>query len=46
MATIADLFSYIDSQKRRLSDTVQNPVLSLMQALGNANDQALSLIHI
>ena len=40
MATIADLFSYIDSQKRRLSDTVQNPVLSLMQALGNANDQA------
>lgn len=40
MATLADLFSLIDSQKRKLGDVVSNPVDSLMQAIGNANDQA------
>ena len=40
MATLADIVSLIDSQKRKLSDIVSNPGLSLMQAIGNANDQA------
>ena len=43
MATIADLFSFIDSQKRKLSDTVANPGASLMQMLGQMNDQARNL---
>ena len=40
MPTLADIFSSIDSYKRRLGDTVGNPLSSLQQMVGNANDQA------
>jgi len=40
MPTLADIYSYLDSQKRRLNDTLANPGASLQQMLGMANDQA------
>lgn len=40
MPTLADLFSLIESQKRKASDFISNPSDSLMQMLGNANDRA------
>ena len=40
MPTLADIYSSIDSFKRRLGDTVANPIQSFQQGLGNANDQA------
>lgn len=40
MPTLADIYSAIDSAKRRASDFVQNPGTSLQQMLGNANDRA------
>jgi hypothetical protein len=43
MPTLADIYSAIDSMKRRGSDFVQNPVTSLQQMLGNANDRARNL---
>jgi hypothetical protein len=40
MPSLADIYSTIDSFKRRLGDTVANPIQSFQQGLGNANDQA------
>lgn len=40
MPTLADIYSAIDSAKRRASDFVQNPGTSLQQMVGNANDRA------
>jgi hypothetical protein len=40
MPSLADIYSAIDSAKRRGMDFVQNPGTSLQQMLGNANDQA------
>jgi hypothetical protein len=40
MPTLADIYSAADSFKRRLSDVVQNPGLSLQQMIGYANDRA------
>ena len=40
MPTLADIYSAIDSAKRRGSDFVQNPGLSLQQMVGLANDRA------
>jgi hypothetical protein len=40
MPSLADIYSTIDSAKRRGMDFVQNPGTSLQQMLGNANDQA------
>jgi hypothetical protein len=40
MPTLADIYSAIDSAKRRASDFVQNPGTSLQQMIGNANDRA------
>lgn len=40
MPTLADIYSAIDSAKRRAADTFANPVTSLQQMLGNANDRA------
>lgn len=40
MPSIADIYSYIDSLKRRGSDFIQNPGTSLQQMVGNANDKA------
>ena len=40
MPTIGDVYSALDSFKRRLGDTISNPIGSLQQAYGNANDQA------
>jgi len=40
MPSLADIYSFLDSQKRRLSDTMANPGASLQQMLGMANDQA------
>ena len=40
MPSLADIYSSIDSFKRRLGDTVANPIQSFQQGLGNANDQA------
>ena len=40
MPTLADIYSTVDSFKRRLNDTVANPIQSFQQGLGNANDQA------
>ena len=40
MPTLADIYSAIDSAKRRGADFVQNPGTSLQQMLGNANDRA------
>ena len=40
MPTLADIYSTIDSFKRRLGDTVANPIQSFQQGLGNANDQS------
>jgi hypothetical protein len=40
MPTLAEIYSAIDSAKRRGMDFVQNPGTSLQQMLGNANDQA------
>lgn len=43
MPTLADIYSAIDSAKRRASDFVQNPMTSLAQMAGNANDRARAL---
>lgn len=40
MPTLADLYSAIGTAKRKASDFVQNPVGSLGQMVGNANDRA------
>jgi GNAT superfamily N-acetyltransferase len=40
MPSLADIYSTIDSYKRKLGDVVGNPIGSLQQAYGNANDQA------
>jgi len=40
MPTLADLYSATDSLKRRISDTVSNPLASLAQMVGYANDRA------
>jgi hypothetical protein len=40
MPNIADIYSYIDSLKRRGSDFIQNPGTSLQQMVGYANDRA------
>ena len=40
MPSIADIYSYIDSLKRRGSDFIQNPETSLQQMVGYANDRA------
>jgi hypothetical protein len=43
MPTLADIYSAIDSAKRRGSDFVRNPGASLQQMLGYANDRARAL---
>ena len=40
MPSIADLYSTIDSYKRRAADVLSDPQNSLMQMLGYANDRA------
>ena len=40
MPTLADIYSAIDTAKRKASDFVQNPMTSLAQMAGNANDRA------
>jgi hypothetical protein len=40
MPTLADIYSAINTAKRKGADFVQNPVTSLQQMLGNANDRA------
>lgn len=40
MPTLADIYSAIDTAKRKASDFVQNPMISLSQMAGNANDRA------
>jgi hypothetical protein len=43
MPTLADIYSAIDSAKRKGADIVRNPGASLQQMLGNANDRARAL---
>ena len=43
MPTLADIYSAIDSAKRRGADFVRNPGASLQQMLGYANDRARNL---
>ena len=43
MPTLADIYSAIDSAKRKGADFVRNPGASLQQMLGNANDRARAL---
>lgn len=43
MPSLADLYSMIDSAKRRAADTIANPGLSLAQMVNNANDRARML---
>ena len=40
MPTLADIYSAIDSAKRRASDFVGNPLAGFAQMYGNANDRA------
>ena len=40
MPTLADIYSAINTAKRKGGDFVRNPGTSLQQMLGNANDQA------
>lgn len=40
MPTLADIYSMIDSAKRRGTDFIRNPSTSLQQMVGNANDKA------
>lgn len=40
MPSLADLYSTIDSYKRRAADVLSDPQNSLMQMLGYANDRA------
>jgi hypothetical protein len=40
MPTLADIYSAINTAKRKGADFVQNPGTSLQQMVGNANDQA------
>lgn len=40
MPTLADIYSAINTAKRKGADFVQNPGTSLQQMLGNANDRA------
>ena len=43
MPTLADIYSAIDSAKRRGTDVIRNPGESLQQMLGYANDRAGAL---
>jgi len=43
MPTIADIYSAIDSAKRKGADFIRNPGASLEQMLGSANDRARNL---
>lgn len=43
MPTLADLYSAIGTARRKASDFVQNPMGSLGQMVGNANDRARAL---
>ena len=43
MPTIADIYSAIDSAKRKGADFIRNPGESLQQMLGSANDRARNL---
>jgi hypothetical protein len=43
MPSLADIYSAINTAKRKGSDFVQNPGTSLQQMLGNANDRARAL---
>lgn len=43
MPSLADIYSAINTAKRKGTDFVQNPGTSLQQMLGNANDQARNL---
>ena len=43
MPTIADIYSAIDSAKRKGADFIRNPSASLEQMLGSANDRARAL---
>jgi len=43
MPTLADIYSAINTAKRKGADFVQNPGTSLQQMLGNANDRARAL---
>ena len=43
MPTLADIYSAIDSAKRKGADFVRNPGASLQQMVGNANDRARAL---
>jgi hypothetical protein len=40
MPTLADLYSAIGTARRKASDLIQNPMTSLQQMAGNANDRA------
>lgn len=40
MPTLAEIYSMIDSAKRRAGDVLKNPYISAQQMLGNANDRA------
>jgi hypothetical protein len=40
MPTLSDIYSLINTTKRKASDFVQNPGTSLQQIVGNANDRA------
>ena len=42
MPTLADIYSLIDSTKRRGADLIRNPGASLQQMAGNAIDKAKS----
>jgi hypothetical protein len=43
MPTLADIYSAIGTARRKASDFVQNPMTSLQQMAGNANDRARAL---
>ena len=43
MPTLADIYSAIGTARRKASDFVQNPMTSLQQMVGNANDRARAL---
>jgi hypothetical protein len=43
MPTLADIYSAINSYKRKLGDLASNPIESFQQGVGNVNDQARNL---
>jgi ribosomal protein S18 acetylase RimI-like enzyme len=43
MGLLGNIYSTIDTQKRKLADLLGNPVESFQQAIGNANDKARAL---